>query len=92
MSLEEMLCQVQGFSPTGLQGLRLPSRDNSSTRGRPLACQPLPPPAIFKYQQLLFKPVKIPVVFHCKSCHYTGTNKLVVLVFCKVVKVTCQVF
>jgi len=87
MTLEEMLCHVQEFSPTGLQGLLLPRRDNSTTQGRPIACKPLPPPAIFRYQQLVFKPVKIPVVFHCKSRQYTGTNKQVL--FCKVPKVTC---
>lgn len=66
MTLQDMLCNVQQFSPTKLKGLLLPSRGNSTGQRTPIKCEPLPEPAVFRYQQLVFKPVKIPVVFHCQ--------------------------
>jgi hypothetical protein len=66
MDMQAMLCIVQSFSPTGLQGMLLPSGVNGTGKGTPITCEPLPKPGIFRYQGLTFKPVKIPVVFHCE--------------------------
>jgi hypothetical protein len=82
MTLQDMLCNVQQFSPTKLKGLLLPSRGNSTGQRTPIKCEPLPEPAVFRYQQLVFKPVKIPVVFHCKytdASHSGKLNNLVVV-------------
>lgn len=67
MTLQEMLCNVKSYSPSGLKGMLLPDRKTNGTgQGRPIVCPPVPEPAIFRYKQLVFKPVKIPVVFHCE--------------------------
>jgi hypothetical protein len=65
MSMQDMLCTVQENSPTRLQGMLLPDKKNTSA-GIPIKCGAPPQPTIFRYQQLVFKPVKIPVVFHCE--------------------------
>lgn len=66
MSMQDMLCTVQEYSPTRLQGMLLPDRKNTTAAGIPIKCGAPPQPTIFRYQQLVFKPVKIPVVFHCE--------------------------
>lgn len=67
MTMQEMLCFVSGYSPKGLQGMALPDAGNATARNRSITCPAFPSkPTIFRYQNLVFKPVKIPVVFHCK--------------------------
>lgn len=65
MALEDMLCHVKQYSPTGLAGMLLPS--NGTAKGTVIKCLPLPEPTIFRHNKLVFKPVKIPVVFHCEQ-------------------------
>ena len=64
MTLQDMLCAVRYYSPTGLEGMVLPG--NGSSPGKPITCGPAPKPSIFHYNNLAFKRVRIPVVFHCK--------------------------
>jgi hypothetical protein len=64
MTLEEMLCHVKAYSPTGLAGMMMPS--NGTGKGTVINCPPLPEPTVFRHNKLVFKPVKIPVVFHCE--------------------------
>jgi hypothetical protein len=73
MSMQDMLCTVQEYSPTRLQGMLLPDKKNTSA-GIPIKCGPPPQPTIFRYQQLVFKPVKIPVVFHCELAAEVSTT------------------
>lgn len=64
MTLQDMLCSVRGFSPTGLQGMFIPERNASKDKPRPIVCPPPPKPALFRYNKTVFRPVKIPVAFH----------------------------
>ena len=69
MTLQEMLCGVEDKSRTGLQGILLPTNRNGTGRGEPIVCPPSSESAVTLYNKLpvKFKPVKIPVVFHCES-------------------------
>lgn len=64
MTLKDMLCHVKEYSPTGLTGMLMPS--NGTAKGTVISCPPLPEPTIFRHNTVVFKPVKIPVVFHCE--------------------------
>jgi hypothetical protein len=68
MILQEMLCGVEQYSRTGFQGMVLPTSKNGTGRGKPIVCPPAPEPAVLPYNgvSVKFKPVKIPVVFHCE--------------------------
>lgn len=73
MGLQDMLCWVKPFSPTGLQGMLIPPNRNYSAMAKKAAgtahaitCPARPKPAIFRYNNIVFKRVKIPVVFHCE--------------------------
>lgn len=71
MTLQDMLCAVESYSPTGLQGLTLPpayggvngSSDSSSSSQ--IQCKP-PKLGLFQYNQVAFRPLVVPVVFHCE--------------------------
>jgi hypothetical protein len=70
MSLLDMLCAIRSYSPTALQGLTLPPGNYSDNpafnKGGPIRCPPRTAAPLFRYGKTVFKPVKIPVVFHCE--------------------------
>lgn len=67
-----MLCSVRSFSPTGVEGLALPpSGAKAGAKPAPVACDDDALPAgYFQAGAVRFRPVVIPVVFHCEwqSC------------------------
>lgn len=62
MSLQEMLCAIKPYSPTGLQGIKLPAGNSSSSSGA-IPCKP-PELGLFQHGNVVFQPVEVPVVFH----------------------------
>lgn len=62
MGLQEMLCAIQPYSPTRLQGMRLPA-GNSSSSSRAIACRP-PQLGLFQHGRVVFRPIVVPIVFH----------------------------
>jgi hypothetical protein len=78
-SLKDMLCGIQGFSPTGLTGVLSATASANATAaiaGKQAAgaaaaaaatCSP-PRLGLFAHKGVAFQPVVLPVVFHCEPC------------------------
>lgn len=62
LSISDMLCLIAPFNPTGLKGITLPKQlATGNSSGGAISCNLKLPSAYEK-----FKPVEIPVVFHCE--------------------------
>jgi hypothetical protein len=74
MSLQEMLCAIEPYSPTGLQGMQLPagntSSSSSSSSSGAIKCQP-PELGLFQHKDVVFRPIVVPIVFHCECLDST---------------------
>jgi hypothetical protein len=74
LTLNDMLCAVEPFSPTGLKGMLMPTAaelqtagvDATAASGKAISCTPRPAVRNFNHGGVAFKPVVIPVVFHCE--------------------------
>jgi hypothetical protein len=74
LTLNDMLCAVEDYSPTGLTGMVMPTAaefknagvEATAASGKPIKCDPLPTVGTFQHGNVVFKPVVIPVVFHCE--------------------------
>eukprot|EP00883_Tetradesmus_obliquus_P014390 jgi/Sobl393_1/7431/SZX73457.1 len=74
LTLNDMLCAVEPFSPIGLKGMLMPTAAELQTAGvaataasgKQITCAPLPKAGTFNHGGVAFKPVVIPVVFHCQ--------------------------
>eukprot|EP00882_Tetradesmus_deserticola_P002360 GHRQ01002518.1.p1 GENE.GHRQ01002518.1~~GHRQ01002518.1.p1 ORF type:complete len:685 (+),score=199.38 GHRQ01002518.1:243-2297(+) len=74
LTLQDMVCAVQSFSPTGLKGMLMPSAaemtsagvDDTADAGKAITCRLHPKVGTFHHDGVRFKPVVIPVVFHCQ--------------------------
>jgi hypothetical protein len=75
MSLQEMLCAIEPYSPTGLQGMKLPAGNTSSSSSGAIKCQP-PELGLFQHNNVVFRPIVVPIVFHCECL---GTTLIYVL-------------
>jgi hypothetical protein len=84
LTLNDMLCAVESFSPTGLEGITMPTAAEfksagvtaNPSSGKPITCPPLPTLGSFHHGGVVFKPVVIPVVFHCECCHLLLPRKM----------------
>jgi hypothetical protein len=70
MSLQEMLCAIEPYSPTGLQGMKLPAGKtaSSSSSSGAIKCEP-PEHGMFQHNNVVFRPIVVPIVFHRESLH-----------------------
>jgi hypothetical protein len=66
MSLQEMLCAIKPYSPAGLQGMKLPAGNSSSSSSSgAITCKPAEL-GLFQHGSVAFQPIEVPVVFHCE--------------------------
>jgi hypothetical protein len=77
-SLKDMLCGIQGFSPTGLTGV-LPATASASATASAAAAATCAPPklGLFAHKGVAFQPVVIPVVFHCEWAATAAPDKAI---------------
>jgi hypothetical protein len=61
MSLQDMLCAIEPYSPSGLQGMRLPAGNAASS----IKCK-APELGLFHHNDVVFRPIVVPIVFHCE--------------------------
>eukprot|EP00775_Hariotina_reticulata_P007450 gene7450-7660_t len=80
LTLRDMICMVENFSPVGVKGLSLPaeysnSSYNHSIKGKegPVTCGEPLSVVPFRHAGVAFKRVVIPVVFHCQRFPVEGT-------------------
>jgi hypothetical protein len=89
-NLKQMLCGIQGFSPTGLTGV-LPSANAAAGAGSQAAdaCS-TPRMGLFSHKGVVFQPLVIPVVFHCECLGRLPKNDLYSLLCCYMTLLCCS--
>jgi hypothetical protein len=75
LTLNDMLCAVESYSPTGLTGMIMPTAAEfkiagvtpTDASGKAIKCPAVPQQlGTFQFGGVVFKPVVIPIVFHCE--------------------------
>jgi hypothetical protein len=92
--MKDMLCGIQGFSPTGLTGV-LPAGtaaaaaagagSSPSAAAAETTCT-TPRLGLFAYKGVMFQPLVIPVVFHCECGQEVLLCDAAVAVLCCIVE------